>query len=200
MSTNKFNNDEKKFGEELRRIRKQRNLTLKQLGQLLEISHSFIGFIETGERVAEGIYKSTIENWMYSYQELSKVKLLPVFATVPAGWPVDCHVAEEPIAYVPFEGNGRNKGALLVSGHSMHPEIKDGEFVVYVEDYDIKPGDRVVVTNEFNKPMVKEYAVKNGEPWLISINPEYSNHKVNEGYTIIGRVIEVFNKRKVGRG
>lgn len=128
-----------------------------------------------------------------------KIKLIPVFASVPAGWPVGCCVAEEPLAYIPFEGNGRNMGALLVDGHSMSPDIKDGEYVVYVEDYDFKPGDRLVVNNEFGKSMVKEYAIKDGEPWLISVNPEYSNHKVNEGFKLIGRVIEIYSKRKVGR-
>lgn len=81
----------------------------------------------------------------------------------------------------------------------MSPDIKDGEYVVYVEEYDFRPGDRLVVTNEFGKSMVKEYAIKDGEPWLISVNPEYANHKVNEGFVLIGRVIEVFSKRKVGR-
>ncbi len=128
-----------------------------------------------------------------------KIKLIPVFASVPAGWPVECYVAEEPLAYIPFEGNGRNMGGLLVDGHSMSPDIKDGEYVVYVEDYDFRPGDRLVVNNEFGKSMIKEYAIKDGEPWLISVNPEYSNHKVNEGFKIIGRVIEVYSKRKVGR-
>lgn len=127
------------------------------------------------------------------------LKLIPVFTSVPAGWPCEGYVAEEPLAYIPFEGNGRNMGALLVDGHSMSPDIKDGEYVVYVEDYDFKPGDRLVVTNEFGKSMVKEYAIKDGEPWLISVNPEYSNHKVNEGFKLIGRVIEIYSKRKVGR-
>lgn len=128
-----------------------------------------------------------------------KIKLIPVFTSVPAGWPCEGYVAEEPLAYIPFESNGRNMGALLVDGHSMSPDIKDGEYVVYVEDYDFKPGDRLVVTNEFGKSMVKEYAIKDGEPWLISVNPEYGNHKVNEGFKLIGRVIEVYSKRKVGR-
>ena len=128
-----------------------------------------------------------------------QIKLLPVYASIPAGWPSDCHIAEEPIAYIPFEGNGRNMGALLVDGHSMSPDIKDGEYVVYVEDYNINPGDWVVATNEFGKAMIKEYALKDGEPWLISINHEYANHKVTEDYTIIGRVIEIYSRRKKGR-
>lgn len=161
------------------------------------------GFSEEWVRTGEGKIKKHITGSIATPVDLEdtnqKVMLLPVYATVPAGWPIDPYVSEEPIDYVPILGNGRNMGALQVEGHSMSPEIRDGEFVVYVEDYNIRPGDRVVVTNEFNKPMVKEYAMKEGEPWLISVNPEYENHKVNEHYKIIGRVVEIYNKRKIGR-
>lgn len=190
--------------------------------QLIDDVKKKLGFTDDIELAHHlGKHKSTVSKWRVSGEvpakaekELikilhdgcqenfgfqPKIKLIPVYASVPAGWPCDFVVSEDPIDYVPFEGNGRNMGALLVDGHSMSPEIRDGEYVVYVEDYDIHPGDKVVATNEFGKPMVKEYALKNGEPWLISLNHEYGHHKVNEHFKIIGRVIEIYSKRRVGR-
>lgn len=182
-------------------LMKKKNINKKRLAELTGYSPGTISDVLNGKTELSERFARIVSNALNDASTIENaVRLIPVYATVPAGWPVDSYVAEEPIGYVPFEGNGRNMGALLVEGHSMSPDIRDGEFVVYVEDYNIKPGDKVVVTNEFGKPMVKEYALKDGEPWLISINPEYGNHKVNENYRIIGRVIEVFNKRKIGRG
>jgi SOS-response transcriptional repressor LexA len=82
----------------------------------------------------------------------------------------------------------------------MSPEIRDGMYVLYTRDYDIKPGDVIVATDEYNRAMVKQYALKDGEPWLISINPEYPSFKVNSSYRIVGRVFEKYDKSRVGRG
>jgi SOS-response transcriptional repressor LexA len=130
-------------------------------------------------------------------------KLVPVYGTVPAGWPdehID-HVAEEEVIdWIPVEGSSHGVGALLVEGHSMSPEIRDGAYVLYIKDYNIKPGDIIVATDEYNRAMVKQYAVKDGEPWLISINPEYPGFKVNDSYRIVGRVFQKYEKTRVGRG
>lgn len=64
MSTEKINTVENNFGDDLRRIRIERGLTLKQLGKILNVSHSYLGFVETGKRNAEGVYLSTLKNWM----------------------------------------------------------------------------------------------------------------------------------------
>lgn len=128
------------------------------------------------------------------------VKLVLVWDTVPAGWPDEMSIVMgEPVDYIPVSGNGRNMGALLVEGHSMSPEIRDGEYVLYVQEYNIKPGDWIVATDEFQRSMVKEYAIKDGEPWLVSINPEYPSFKVNSHYRIIGRVIDIYSRRKARR-
>jgi len=127
--------------------------------------------------------------------------LIPVYGAVPAGWPDEQsnQTPEEAIDWIPVEGSTHGVGALRVEGHSMSPEIRDGVYVLYVQDYDIRPGDVIVATDEFNRAMVKQYAIKDGEPWLISINPEYPSFKVNDNYKIIGRVFEKYDKARVGR-
>lgn len=128
--------------------------------------------------------------------------LVPVYGSVPAGWPCDQTgvTAEEPIDWIAVEGSTNCIGALLVDGHSMSPDIRDGEYVLYTQDSDLKPGDWIVATDEFRRPMVKEYAVKDGEPWLVSVNPEYPSFKVNHHYQIVGRVIDIYSRRKAKRG
>lgn len=128
--------------------------------------------------------------------------LVPVYGSVPAGWPEESAgvVEEEVIDWIPVEGSTHGVAALRVEGHSMAPEIRDGMYVLYVLDYNIKPGDVIVATDEFNRAMVKQYAMKEGEPWLISINPEYPSFRVNDHYRIVGRVFEKHDKSRVGRG
>jgi SOS-response transcriptional repressor LexA len=131
-----------------------------------------------------------------------QTNLIPVYGSVPAGWPdepIDRNETEA-IDWIPVEGSIHGVGALRVEGHSMAPEIRDGIYVLYIQDYDIKQGDIIVATDEFNRAMVKQYVLKDGEPWLISINPEYPNFKVNDHYKIIGRVFEKYDKSRVGRG
>ncbi|MBN1991325.1 MAG: helix-turn-helix transcriptional regulator [Anaerolineae bacterium] len=40
-----------KFGEKLRFLRNQKSFTLRQLADMLEVSHSYIGQMERGEKV-----------------------------------------------------------------------------------------------------------------------------------------------------
>lgn len=131
-----------------------------------------------------------------------QANLIPVYGSVPAGWPEEPanYVAEEALDWIPVEGSTHGVGALRVEGHSMSPDIRDGVYVLYTQDYNIKQGDIIVATDEFNRAMVKQYALKEGEPWLISINPEYPSFRINDHYRIVGRVFEKYDKSRVGRG
>lgn len=41
----------KRFGEKLRVLRQQRRLTMKQLGEILEVSDSYVSKMETGDKI-----------------------------------------------------------------------------------------------------------------------------------------------------
>jgi transcriptional regulator with XRE-family HTH domain len=41
----------KRFGEKLRTLRNQRGLTLRQLGEVLEVDHSHVARMESGEKI-----------------------------------------------------------------------------------------------------------------------------------------------------
>jgi transcriptional regulator with XRE-family HTH domain len=40
-----------KFGEKLKSLRQQRGLTMRQLGELLEVSDSYVSKMETGDKI-----------------------------------------------------------------------------------------------------------------------------------------------------
>jgi transcriptional regulator with XRE-family HTH domain len=41
----------KRFGEKLRTLRNRQGLTLRQLGVILEVSHTFVAQLEKGEKI-----------------------------------------------------------------------------------------------------------------------------------------------------
>lgn len=40
-----------RFGEKLRALRNQQGLTLRQLGEMLEVDHSYVARLEKGEKI-----------------------------------------------------------------------------------------------------------------------------------------------------
>jgi SOS-response transcriptional repressor LexA len=184
---------------------KKQGLSEKRLGDKAGLTQNKVHRIIAGETQKldiESINRLNEALGIASDPNAHPAKLVPVFGNVPAGWPDDQPeiVGEEPLDWIPIEGSTHGIGALRVEGHSMSPEIRDGMYVLYTRDYDIKPGDVIVATDEYNRAMVKQYALKDGEPWLISINPEYPSFKVNSSYRIVGRVFEKYDKSRVGRG
>ena len=174
-----------------------------KLAEISGYSTSLVSDVLNGKKTCtRRFFKMAIDGLLQSgyIADSPQITLVPVWDTVPAGWPAETDVVREaPIDYVPVVGSGKNMGALLVAGHSMSPEIKEGEYVLYTQDYDLKPGDWIVATDEFNRPMVKEYALKSDERWLVSINPEYPSFKVNSGYRIVGKVVDIYSRRKAKR-
>jgi len=130
--------------------------------------------------------------------EYAAAEPTPVLGRVPAGFPKD--VASEDISeYVSLPDTPKGAYALIVDGASMAPEIKDGDYVVFlpVDRADVTPGDIVVINDEFGRTMIKRYVVKDGKPYLKSDNPEYPTFEPNEHYRIVGKVIDVWSRKKI---
>ena len=119
---------------------------------------------------------------------------IPVLARCPAGFPED--VRDGVIEYLSLPDVPPRTYAIIVSGNSMSPAIKDGEYALFVETDGIHDGDVVIAKNEWNECMVKRYRVKDGKVLLTSDNPEYPTVEPNEHYKIIGKVIEIVTRRK----
>lgn len=191
----------------IKNARKLKGYSLSALADIVNSSAGHLSDIENNKKFPGGelliSLSRTLEVDLLSQgSNAHHAKLVPVYGTVPAGWPeepIDV-VAEEVLDWIPVEGSINSIGALRVEGHSMAPEIRDGMYVLYIKDYDIKPGDVIVATDEFNRALVKQYVLKEGEPWLVSINQEYPSFKINENYRIVGRVFEKHDKSRVGRG
>lgn len=127
--------------------------------------------------------------------EAEPTKLIPVLGRVPAGFPEN--VSEEVIEYISLPSAPPGSYALVVKGDSMSPGIRDGDYVLFIQDGDYKNGDVIVVNNEFGESMIKRYRLKDGEVWLFSDNPEYPSFRPNEQYRMIGRVVKAWREIKI---
>lgn len=190
------------FSEKILDLIKTMGLKKKELAIMLGVSAPHVTMLCNGKaEPSDQLIKALDRIIEDHHRNTLPAVLVPVYSTVPAGYPEMPVIAEEePLDWVACPGNGASKGALLVTGHSMTPEINEGEFVIYEIGAVLKPGDFVVATDEFNRAMVKEYAEKEGEPWLLSVNREYPNFKVNHHFKLVGKVVKITNSRIPKRG
>ena len=81
--------------------------------------------------------------------------------------------------------------ALRVKGESMTPIIRHDDTVLFRIDQEARPGDVVVVNDEFGDSMLKRLKKKDEEYWLTSDNQEYPAVRPNSHYRIMGVVVRV---------
>lgn len=118
---------------------------------------------------------------------LSTPTSIPVVGNVPAGIPEVNEWETEYTIQVP--GMPEHYYAMKVIGDSMEPSIRAGEHVIFTLDFTLESGNVVIVTDEYGDSMVKRYKEKYNEQYLVSDNTQYKPVKPNEGYNIVGKVI-----------
>ncbi|MBP3063681.1 helix-turn-helix transcriptional regulator [Pseudomonas chengduensis] len=76
--------------------------------------------------------------------------------------------------YIDISSTDENAYGLKVVGSSMHPRIKNGEFVLIEPNHPYQPGDEVLVKTKDGRSMVKEFIyLRDGQYRLDSINDGY---------------------------
>lgn len=197
------------LGGRFKRVRKDKKLTQQLFATALGISAGFVSEIEQGNKMPgsevlislKRVFNVNID-WLLtgeggvyekpSIPEAFPTILVPVLGIVPAGFPD--HVSEEIVEYIRLPDAPTGSFALVVKGDSMSPNIKDGDYVLFIPNGDIKGGDVVVVNNEWGETMLKRYRIKDGEVILTSDNPEYPSFKPNEHSKIMGKVIKAWRE------
>jgi len=154
----------------------------KHLFKVSENSEKTISWLKTGKGQMRPIIP-----------EAKPTARIRVLARVSAGTPE--YSEDDIIEYISLPDVPNGADAIIVKGNSMTPNIKDGDYAIFLPNQksDIKSGDVLLVLNEWGEAMIKRYRVKgDGEQWLVSDNPEYPPVKPNEGFQIIGKVIKAW--------
>lgn len=222
MSSKKSPHDNASIDTPGSRLRAEReNLSIKQVPfvKKLGISQNYLSELERGEKKLKEPLLSTIEyrygisaEYLLTGEGPKHVKagafnepalpfnfakepvLIPLLGKISAGFPKD--INNDVIEYLHLPDAPQNAYALIVDGDSMAPRIKHGDYVVFVEDGSAKDGDVVVIRDEWGDPILKRYRSRKGEILLTSDNPEYPTIQPNEQYRIIGKVIDIWTRKK----
>ncbi|MDR5604015.1 S24 family peptidase [Staphylococcus coagulans] len=196
--------------------RKELNLTLEQVGDLVGVGKSTVRKWETGDienmkrdkivKLAKALrvspsYIMGIEDEQPQLETLP-VKKIPVVSKISAGLPI--YSEENLIDYIYFATNKLNSEkeefGLLVSGDSMDKIFQDGDIVVVEKDSIVENGQLgVVMINGYNAT-VKRIRYNNDQIVLIpeSNNPQHypQVYGKNDEVKIVGRVVasqKIFN-------
>lgn len=163
----------KELGEYLEKIRKQRNLTLRQVDYKSDVSYSHLSMIEKGARKALPLtLKELARVYSIDYIDLlekagyidlaekekinnkttlkSNPAVVFVYGTIPAGIPMEMIediIDTEEIDASMLKG-GKEYFGLKVKGNSMYPEYLDGDTLILEKLDDVESGsDAVVMVN-----------------------------------------------------
>ncbi|MBL0142631.1 MAG: helix-turn-helix transcriptional regulator [Betaproteobacteria bacterium] len=175
------------FGERLKRLREEKQVSVSSLAKHLGISRSAVSQLESGESkgmkpanllsAAEllGVDPKTLlygENVDRGAATAATSALaavdVPIVGYALASPEHDGHFsdADFPVGhgdgYVPWPTRDKNAYALLVRGDSMQPRIRPGEIIVMEPNRQVQPGDDVMVSCHDGRKMVKQLLWRRG--------------------------------------
>jgi len=132
--------------------------------------------------------------------KISELNKIPLLGKVPAGIADTLSLSDfsdDETEYISVPNSPPGSYALRVSGESMEPGIKHGDFVLFVIDREPQSGDVVVVNDEYGDSMIKRYKVKGDKALLVSDNPSYPTYTPNSHYRIMGVVVGGWRELKI---
>ena len=123
---------------------------------------------------------------------------IPVLGSVPAGIPLEA--IEDIIDYEEIPAAIAEKGdyfGLKIKGHSMEPQIMDGDTVIVLKVDDVESGDVAIVMVNGDDATCKKVVKQSGGVQLVPFNPVFdplyfSNEEIiSKPVRVIGRVVEI---------
>jgi len=205
---------DKTLGERIRKARLAAALTQESLASMVGTTEISINRYEMGHRVpnAELINRLAVPlkcsmKWLITgngamqdtsegTEGFSALIPIPVFLEkIPAGFPK--YLSNDITEYICMPDAPAGSFAIRVSGDSMNPTIKSGDYVIFVRVDQVSHNDVVIVRDEWGEVMIKRYREKDGDAFFVSDNPEYPIIKAKDGHTLVGKVIAAWNKRQI---
>ncbi len=199
------------IGENIKKARKQANLTQVELAKITNLSRSYIGDIEKDTynpslSTLKAIAKATNQplNFFISNQSNTPAKgiKIPVLGRVVAGIPVEA--ITDIIDYEEITEELARTGdffALQVKGESMAPRIRENDVVIVRKQSTVENKEVAIVLVNGNEATIKEVQFQENGITLIGWNPAvYTPHfyRAKDIETlpvqIIGKVVELRGK------
>lgn len=194
----------------LKKIRKLKNITIKELANALNLAESTISLYENGKREPDFNTLSKISDYfnvsidyLLGKEDIDitpKGVKIPVLGTINAGLPIEA--VENIIDYEEISRDMAAHGeyfALKIKGDSMLPTVKDGDVVIIRKQEDADSGKICVVMINGNDATLKEIKKEPNGLWVLPHNPNsefkptfFSNEDVDKiPVRILGVAVEI---------
>lgn len=188
--------------EKLKRLRKEKGLTQKELGKILDVAETTVSTWERGGNrplmdkivTLSDLYQVPIAYFFDAPEENSIIDI-PILGRIACGEPIR---AEENIEdYVKEVRDNLPNGnifCLRAKGSSMYPLIPDGALVYIREQQTVENGEvAAVLLNDESEATIKRIRYSGNSIILEPENKDYTPLIVNKNNParIIGKVIEV---------
>lgn len=192
-------------------LRKEQNLSQKELGQILGVAQNTICNWENGKREPDyasvekmiKYFQCTVEYLLGMRDAIDSPPatggtLVPVLGDVAAGIPIEA--VTDIVDYEEIDAAMARTGeffGLRIKGTSMEPRMREGDVVIVRKQDTADTGDTVVVLVNGDSATVKKIKYGSDGITLISTNPSYdpmfySASEVEQlPVRVIGRVVEL---------
>ena len=203
------------LGKKIKQAREAKGVTLNDIAEKIGVAKSTIQRYENGKistpklPVVHAIASALDVNpsWLVGkspnmYEPVnvnrSSAVRIPVLGSVPAGIPLEA--IEDVIDYEEIPSAMASKGdyfALKINGHSMEPQIMDGDVVIVLKTDDVDSGDIAIVMVNGDDATCKKILKQDTGVQLVPINPDFdplffTNKEIaSKPVRIIGRVSEI---------
>ena len=201
------------LGENLKKIRKAKRITQKELAQKSGVKQSVISDLETGNAKstgsilelanALGVTAEELKKGVFDETSLTNVatvvpRMAPVLSWVQAGTmtnvqAVDMSQVEE---WLPIpDGDCEKCFYLKVQGLSNYPEFHEGDYILVdptLPFSDMNSGD-IIVVRKFDDATFKRLVIEpDGTKYLQAINPEFKPNIIplDENCEFVGEVVD----------
>ncbi|MDO7535040.1 S24 family peptidase [Acinetobacter pittii] len=200
------------LGENLKKIRKAKKMTQKELAQKSGVKQSVISDLETGNAKSTGSIIELANALGITAEELRKgitsdvettnvapvqARMAPVLSWVQAGnfTNVESVDMSQVVEWFPLPDDCEKCFYLKVRGVSNEPDFIEGDYIVVdptVYYSDMQSGDVIVVRNDKDATFKKLVIESDGSRYLQAINPNFHPNiiPIDENCHFIGQVID----------
>ena len=167
----------------LRSLRKQHNISQKELADALGVSRSAVAMWETGKSQPDNealiaiarLFCVTTDYLLCNSSPAQGNVRIPVLGRVAAGIPIEA--VQDVMDYEEIDSMTAERGeyfALKIRGDSMEPKISNGDVVIVRKQTDIESGEIAVVLVNGNEATCKRVIRHKDGILLVANNPAYS--------------------------
>lgn len=185
------------IGNLIRRLRRKKNLTQRQLAAKSGLSSNYICRLECGEfpnptretfesiASALGVGVSALLGQPSTdrrgrLKKEDEMHMVPLLTGAVSAGTFEQAFEDWDGAMIPFHGKSKDVVAWRIRGNSMKPDLEPGDIIFIHKDAPVYNQCRVIAKNGDGETVKEYWRLKDGTVELRPLNPEYPTLRFNE--------------------